>query len=240
MPNEPLISAASVQRAFVLGGVGAVALLVGILLLMSSRPQGQLVAVDNSQHQARLQAAEEALSGFELVGGGARIDIQHAMMLVVERGVDLPIHAGGVPPIAVNASGESAAADAGPDGAALYTQHCAACHQATGLGIAMAFPPLVDHIGALVRAERLYPAKTVLYGLMGAIEAKGTNYMGVMPGLGMMLSDADVAAILNHAVLSFDPFEEFEPFEAEEIAEVRSTPLQMTDVHAIRLGIELP
>ena len=238
MPNEPLISSNSIQRAFVLGGIGAVSLIIGILLLMSSRPQGQLVAVDESQHQARLVAAESALRGYELVGEGARIDIQHAMMLVVERGVDQPIRAGGVPPIAVNATAE--APTDGPDGAALYAMHCAACHQATGLGVAMAFPPLVDHIGALVAAERLYAPKTVLYGLMGAIEVKGTTYMGVMPGLGMLLSDAEVAAILNHAVLSFDAFDDFEPFVAEEIAELRATPLQMTDVHAIRVEMDLP
>lgn len=245
---RPLVSAAQVRGTFFFGGIGAVALILGLLLLSTARPQGRLVTVDDSQYQLQLQAAEAALTGFELVGDGARIDIGHAMQLVVERGVGQPIYAGGVPPVAAVASSAAAVGDilaqADVDGAALYTQHCMACHQATGAGIPGAFPPVAGHIGELVAADRAYPAKLVLFGMMGAIEVKGVTYAGVMPGLAAALSDADVAGLLNHTLTAWDDVEvlgdAFEPYTADEVAEWRAVALQMTDVHALRLALELP
>lgn len=261
-----LVSSEQVRGAYFLGGIGAVALIVGVLLLASARPQGNLVTVDDTQYQSQLQAAEADLSGFELIGDGARLDIGHAMQLVVERGVDLPLYAGGAAPVAASepaASGASdaasdaasepeAPADAGAeilaqadvDGAALYTQHCSACHQPTGAGIPSAFPPVAGHVGELVAADRAYPAKLVLFGMMGAIEVQGTSYNGVMPGLAATLSDADVAGILNHVLVEWDDVEvlgdAFEPYTADEVTEWRATALEMTDVHALRLELELP
>jgi len=220
---RPLVSAQQVRGAYFAGGIGAVAL--------------------------------AALTGYELVGDGARIDIGHAMQLVVDRGVDQPIYAGGAAPataVAADASDAEAGGDVGAevlaqadvDGAALYTQHCSACHQATGAGIPSAFPPLAGHVGELVAADRAYPAKVVLFGLMGQILVAGTTYNGVMPGLAPVLSDAQVAGILNHVLVAWDDVEAlgdaFEPYTAEEIAGWRTPALQMTDVHAIREGLAFP
>ncbi len=249
-----LVSSEQVRGAYFLGGIGAVALILGVLLLASARPQGNPVTVDDTQYQSQLQAAEADLTGFELIGDGARIDIDHAMQLVVERGVDLPLYAGGAAPVAAS---DTTAAPAAPadadaevlaqadvDGAALYTQHCMACHQATGAGIPGAFPPIANHVGELVAADRAYPAKLVLFGMMGAIEVQGTTYNGVMPGLAAVLSDADVAGILNHVLTAWDDVEvlgdAFEPYAAEEVAEWRATALQMTDVYALRQELGIP
>jgi len=247
-----LVSSEQVRGAYFLGGIGAVALIVGVLLLASARPQGNLVTVDDTQYQAQLQAAQADLTGFELIGDGARIDIDHAMQLVVDRGVDLPLYAGGAAPVAASEpagpgtpeGADDILAQADVDGAALYTQHCMACHQATGAGIPGAFPPVAGHVGELVAADRAYPAKLVLFGMMGAIDVNGTTYNGVMPGLAAALSDADVAGILNYVLVAWDDVEvlgdAFEPYTADEVAEWRATALQMTDVHAIRLALELP
>ena len=248
MPDDAprfLVAPEQVRRAFVFGGVGLVALVLGVLLLATARPQGSFVTVDDSQHQARLQAAEAALSGFELVGDGARIGIGHAMQLVVERGVDQPVFAGGVPPVVAAPPDDEVLAQAPDvDGAALYTQHCMACHQATGAGVPGAFPPVANHVGLLVTADRAYPAKLILFGMMGPIEVQDMTYNGVMPGLAAALSDADVAGIMNHVMTAWDDVElledEFEPYTAEEVAEWRGLGLSMTDVHALRLELELP
>jgi mono/diheme cytochrome c family protein len=239
MPNRPLVSSQQVRGAFLIGTVGIVALILVILLLATARPQGRLVPVDDSVYQERLAAAETAMTGFALVGEGAQLELGYAMELLVERGVTTPIYAGGVAPSAP-AAGAVAADGSGPDGAALYAQHCSACHQATGAGIPMAFPPLVGHVGALVSAERSYPPQIVMFGLMGQIEVLGTNYFGVMPGLAAVLSDAQIAAILNHVVTTFDPRDGFEVYTADEIATWRQPALQMSDTHAIRLGLTLP
>jgi mono/diheme cytochrome c family protein len=239
MPNRPLVSSDQVRGAFLISTLGVATLIIGILLLATSRPQGRLVAVDDSLYQQRLVAAEEALSGFALVGEGAQLDINYAMQLVVERGVTLPLYAGGVAPT-VPPAGAVLAEAAVPDGAALYSLHCMACHQATGGGIPMAFPPLVGHVGQLASVDRAYPAKVIMFGLMGPIEVLGSNYMGVMTGLAPMLSDAEVAALLNHVITTFDPVEDFEAYRAEEIADWRQLALQMTDTHSIRMGLPLP
>jgi mono/diheme cytochrome c family protein len=246
-----LVSSEQVRGAYFLGGIGAVALILGVLLLASARPQGNPVTVDDAQYQLQLQAAEADLTGFELIGDGARIDIGHAMQLVVDRGVDLPLYAGGAAPAAAAEAPEPAAdasaeivAQADVDGAALYTQHCMACHQATGAGIPGAFPPIAGHVGEVVAVDRAYPAKLVLFGMMGAIEVQGTSYNGVMPGLAAALSDADVAGILNHVLTAWDDVEvlgdAFEPYTAEEVAEWRAAALQMTDVYALRQELAIP
>ncbi|MEI2421530.1 c-type cytochrome, partial [Arthrospira platensis SPKY2] len=100
-----------------------------------------------------------------------------------------PIHAGGAAPAAAAADDGGIAAQAAPDGAALYTQHCSACHQATGAGVPGAFPPIADHLYELVTVDRAFPAKVVLFGMMGTIQVKGATYMGMMPGLAMAISN---------------------------------------------------
>lgn len=249
MPESPtpryLVSPTQVRRAYLFGGVGLAALVIGVLLLATARPQGAFVRVDDSQHQAQLQAAEAALTGYELVGDGARIDIGSAMQLIVDRGVAQPIRAGGAAPVAAPvAEAGDVAAQAAPDGAALYAQHCVACHQASGTGVPGAFPPIADHLYELVALDRAFPAKVVLFGMMGSIEVKGATYMGMMPGLGAALSDADVAAVLNHAMTAWGDDaklgDAFEPYAADEVAEWRALGLDFTAVHALRVELGLP
>jgi mono/diheme cytochrome c family protein len=81
-------------------------------------------------------------------------------------------------------------------GAALYSANCAACHQATGQGLAGVFPPLAGD--PVVRADD--PAehiRTVLEGKQGSM-INGVSYASPMPAFSGILNDADVAAIINH------------------------------------------
>ncbi|MEO1230532.1 MAG: cytochrome c [Myxococcota bacterium] len=73
---------------------------------------------------------------------------------------------------------------------------CMACHQATGLGLAGAFPPLVGSEWVLGDPAR--PIAIVINGLMGEIEVKGTKYNNVMAGLGGALKDEQIAAVLTY------------------------------------------
>lgn len=79
----------------------------------------------------------------------------------------------------------------GVDGAALYKQTCAACHQDNGKGIAGAFPPLAG--SSIVNKEDTE--------LLIRIVLQGYNARpdyGVMPPFGDQLNDAEIAAILTH------------------------------------------
>ncbi|MGO1247418.1 MAG: c-type cytochrome [Oceanisphaera sp.] len=82
------------------------------------------------------------------------------------------------------------------DGGAIYNAQCSACHQATGQGIAGAFPPLADSEWLL--ADPNIAVSIVHDGLQGPIEVHGGTYAGVMPPFGGNLSNAEIAAVLTH------------------------------------------
>jgi nitrite reductase (NO-forming)/hydroxylamine reductase len=85
-------------------------------------------------------------------------------------------------------------------GEKIYSAHCAACHQASGQGLAGAFPPLAgsDYLasgpGVAVSA--------VLNGLSGPITVNGNDYNAVMPNLSY-LSDSDVANVVTFVMNSW-------------------------------------
>lgn len=82
------------------------------------------------------------------------------------------------------------------DGAQVFTTQCVACHQATGVGIPGAFPPLAGSEWATGK-ERLI-VQILLHGINGSITVKGATYNGVMPNFGDKLSDAEIAAVTSY------------------------------------------
>lgn len=84
----------------------------------------------------------------------------------------------------------------GIDGGAVYSANCSACHQATGMGIPGAFPPLAGSEWLL--ADPAIAVSIVHDGLQGAIEVAGTSYAGVMPNFSANLSNDEIAAVLTH------------------------------------------
>ncbi|HOW46752.1 MAG TPA: cbb3-type cytochrome c oxidase subunit II [Rubrivivax sp.] len=83
-----------------------------------------------------------------------------------------------------------------PRGQQLFSANCAACHQASGAGVAGAFPPLVGNpaVNADDPATHLH---TILYGAHGVV-IDGKTYASPMPPFAGQLSDADIADIANH------------------------------------------
>jgi len=126
-------------------------------------------------------------------------------------------------------------ADAGAavDGARVYAANCASCHGAAGAGIPGAFPPVAGHAADIAARDggRDYLIDAMLYGLMGAIVVNGVSYNGVMPAWGQ-LSDADIAAVLDHIVALDGPAAA--PFTTDEVAAQRGRGLSAADVLAIR------
>ena len=70
------------------------------------------------------------------------------------------------------------------DGKALFAKNCAACHQATGLGIPGAFPALKGNVFA--QGDPAIVIATVLKGRAG------------MPAFGQSLDDEKLGAILTY------------------------------------------
>lgn len=112
-------------------------------------------------------------------------------------------------PLVVNASANRAKVDIndgpGPTraqlGKAVYLTNCMACHQANGLGVPGAFPPLAGSEWVTGSEERL--VRIVLHGLQGPIKVAGQDYNNVMAPLGGVLKDEQIANVLSYVRAEF-------------------------------------
>jgi len=85
-------------------------------------------------------------------------------------------------------------------GKKLYNTVCIACHQATGLGVPGAFPPLAKSEWANGSEERII--RILLHGLNGPITVNGGSFNSAMPaigpGSGYNFDDAKIAYVLTY------------------------------------------
>jgi mono/diheme cytochrome c family protein len=124
-----------------------------------------------------------------------------------------------IPGTPVAAGGAAAA----PNGAELFTR-CAACHQATGLGVPGAYPPLAGSEWLLNNPE--VPIRIVLHGLQGDITVKNTKFNNAMTPFGDQLSDAEIAAIITYERSSWG--NAASKITAEQVASVRAATKSQT------------
>jgi mono/diheme cytochrome c family protein len=118
-----------------------------------------------------------------------------------------------------------ASASAGPavfepdaaKGEKLFVANCASCHQATGLGLPGAFPPLAGSPWVAGTDERII--KIILAGLAGEVEVKGGKYNGNMPNIGAGLKDSQIANIATYVRSAWG--NQAEPVMDTKVAEVR-------------------
>lgn len=81
-------------------------------------------------------------------------------------------------------------------GAQVYAQNCQACHGDSGAGVPGAFPALAgDPVVNGTDADA--HIRVVLKGLSGKI-ISGTHFSAQMPSFASQLSDADIAAVVDH------------------------------------------
>ena len=90
----------------------------------------------------------------------------------------------------------AAAKEQPPNGGSVYATTCAACHQATGEGVAGVFPPLAGSEWAT--GEEAKVVRILLHGVTGPIEVAGETFNGMMPPWGPTMKDADIAAVLTY------------------------------------------
>ncbi len=81
-------------------------------------------------------------------------------------------------------------------GEQVYGNNCASCHQGNGGGLPGVFPPLKGN-PAVLADDPSDHISAILNGLSGKT-IDGVSYPAPMPALGALLSDADVAAVVNH------------------------------------------
>ena len=85
-------------------------------------------------------------------------------------------------------------------GKAKYTAVCSACHQATGVGVPAAFPPLAK--SDYLNASKEKSISAVVNGLSGEVVVNGEKFNSIMPKLD--LSDEDVANVLTYVYSQWD------------------------------------
>jgi mono/diheme cytochrome c family protein len=91
--------------------------------------------------------------------------------------------------------GAVAGAAAQIDGKQLFGSKCAACHQATGLGVPGVFPPLAG--SEWVVGDEKVLTHILLHGVNEELVVKGTAYKGAMPAWKAM-SDDELAAVMSY------------------------------------------
>lgn len=82
-------------------------------------------------------------------------------------------------------------------GGKVYHRACAGCHEPKGEGRPGRYPSLVGASWLLEDKET--PIRITLLGVSGPMEVGGELYNGVMPNLGVTLSDEDIANVLTYA-----------------------------------------
>ena len=81
-------------------------------------------------------------------------------------------------------------------GRALYGTHCSACHGANGEGLPGTFPPIKGS-GVVTKDDATKHIHVVLNGAQGG-RAGGVLYASPMPAFGGILSDAEIADIIDY------------------------------------------
>ncbi len=107
-----------------------------------------------------------------------------------------PATAGQNAHVATTTKKTAAGFDYGTIGPRVYAANCAACHGAAGAGVTGVFPSLVGD-PVVLAADAKAHIVTVLRGLH-LKTIKGTAYEGQMPAYVNQLTDAEIAAVIDH------------------------------------------
>lgn len=82
-------------------------------------------------------------------------------------------------------------------GQKIFTVNCVQCHQASGLGVAGQFPPLVGSEWVIGDAPKRLQ-QILLHGIQGTIHVKGGVYNNAMPAWNTTLTDKQIAQVLTY------------------------------------------
>jgi mono/diheme cytochrome c family protein len=100
----------------------------------------------------------------------------------------------------------TAPAWAAEDGAAIYAENCAVCHQADGQGAAGVAPSLAGTLARYAGSDdgRRYLAQIVVSGMAGPIQTDAGPFRGLMPSFRGRLDDAQIAAVVNRVLAEWN------------------------------------
>lgn len=146
-------------------------------------------------------AKARAGRGHERLAWAAGILVLLATVGITLSGVASAQDGGSTTTTTAAATGGSGADDAQlAQGAEVFGNVCAACHQAGGVGLPGQFPPLKDNPNV---ADAEYVRTVIANGKTGEIVVNGETYNGVMPAQST-LSDDEVDAVIAYIQSGFN------------------------------------
>lgn len=130
--------------------------------------------------------------------------------------------------------GATAPAARAADGAAIFADRCAACHQADAEGAPGVAPPLRSSVWPVLgETAPRYISLILLNGLTGRLEVDGQVFNGGMP-THASLSNEELAAVANHILHTVNGLTVSAT--PDLIASLRSTPRRAAELKAMRAG----
>jgi mono/diheme cytochrome c family protein len=124
------------------------------------------------------------------------------------------------PPSAATPAAATPGEDERALGAQVFRNYCSPCHQLTGTGLPSVFPPLVND-PVVTAADHTEHIHTILHGKQGVAIA-GVTYGAAMPPFADQLSNAQIAAVVNHERTSWGNAAPLTT--VEQVAAVRARP----------------
>jgi mono/diheme cytochrome c family protein len=119
------------------------------------------------------------------------------------------------------------------DGAALFKQHCAICHQESAAGTVGLAPSLLGAHWLKLGAERSYLPTVLIKGLSGPIKVGGVPFVGNMPAAAGLMDDEALAAVANH-LRGLQGAAGEPPYTAADLAEARARAGNPAQTRALR------
>jgi cytochrome c551 len=86
-------------------------------------------------------------------------------------------------------------------GEQLYAKHCSNCHQSTGKGLGLVYPPLAQSDFMKKNFEQVLCL--MKYGIKGEVIVNGKSYVQPMPGV-QSLTDLEIAEIATYIYNSWE------------------------------------
>jgi len=131
-------------------------------------------------------------------------------------------------------------------GQTVYGNTCIACHQENGQGIPGTFPPLAGTVPEFLQKGddgRKVLMEVVVYGMKGDVTIAGTDYNGTLPTWGKVLTDQQIADVLNYVTHAWDNDkmlpDGFQPFTADDVKQVRGQGLTPEQTLKLRNALGL-
>jgi mono/diheme cytochrome c family protein len=130
-------------------------------------------------------------------------------------------------------------------GQRIFKERCVLCHQEDARGAAGVAPSLVGTlVPYLASADgKRYLSQILISGMIGPIDTEGHKFNGMMPSFRADLSDAEIAAVINYVLGTFNGVSDAgatTPVAPEDVAAANASNPVATSTRSLRQALKAP